>query len=435
GVVFPGVLYDPVTLSAGPMFWPAMAAAVVGATIPMYKIGRSFLQADSSRRRRLYGMLIGAGLLGYVGAWANAVLLSYGRPVPHGILMVLGGMLLLTQVVRVRQRDRDRRLFERSMLYAAIAAFLSAGFLFGVVTLLSESAEPLLTDYRLGALFLLFMAALAFEPLRQQLQSFLARHLATNSAAADELASELAEQEKRADQAERLAELGTFTSAIAHEVRNPLGVLQGCVRVLEREDVDPETIAEMNEQIERASDFLDELLAYGRPRSLELRDVSLADTVNLALSSATGALGEIAEQVDIERRGFEEAPTIEADQGQLTEVFVALLENALLELDVSEGNRLRITIARDDGDGVVQLEDDGRGIPDELTDSLFEPFVTGRKRDGAQTGTGLGLAIARRIVERHHGTIETTDSTLGGAGFLVQLPVDQTLLGAATAVN
>lgn len=436
GVFVPGILYDPVTLSAGPFFWPAMGMAVVAAGIPLWKIGRAYLDAESDRRRRLYAMLICAGVLCYLGAWLNAVLLSYyGRPAPYGLFGVLAGMLLLTRVVRARQRDRDRRIFERSMLYAAIAAFLSSGFLFGVVTLLSENAEPLLNDYRLGALFLLFMAALAFEPLRQQVQSFLARYLARDSAAADELVDELAEQEKRADQNERLAELGTFTSAIAHEVRNPLGVLRGCVQVLKREDVDPEMVDEMNEQIERASDFLDELLAYGRPRALELRQVQLADTIDLAISSATGALREAADEVDIERRGFDNAPELEADQGQLNEVFVALLENALLELDDADGHRLRITVDAEGDVAVVHLEDDGPGIPDELRDSLFEPFITGRKRDGAKTGTGLGLAIARRIVERHHGSIDAGTSQLGGARFTIRLPVEQEVLGAATAPN
>lgn len=435
GVLVPGILYDPVTLSAGPLFWPGMGLAVVAATVPVWKIGRAFTRADSGRRRRLLALLLGAGALAYVGAWTNAVLLAYEDPRPYGILMVVGAMLMLARVVRSRQRDRDRRLMERSLSYAAVAAFLSAGFLFGLATLASEAAEALVADYWFGALFLLFMAALAFQPLRQQLQSLLARYLARDSAPADEIAGELAEQERRADHAERLAEVGTFTSAIAHEVRNPLGVIRGCIRVLERRDVDPETVGEMKEQIERASEFLDELLAYGRDRPLELREVDLSDTVDLAISSAKGALPDVAEGIEFERRGFDETHEIEADQGQLTEVFVALVENALLELDGGDGGRIRISVETGDDGAVVEVADDGSGVPDELRDSLFEPFVSGRERDGAKTGTGLGLAIARRVVERHDGSIDVATSDLGGAAFVVRLPARQEVMGAAAAAT
>ena len=80
------------------------------------------------------------------------------------------------------------RLLERSLLYSALAAVLSAGFLFGVLTLMAGTGQPFLTEYRLGALFLLVLAALAFEPVRQQLQEWLGRRLLKGRAAASELA-------------------------------------------------------------------------------------------------------------------------------------------------------------------------------------------------------------------------------------------------------
>jgi signal transduction histidine kinase len=432
GAVFPGLLYDPATLTAGPYFWESMGLAFVAATIPMFQVGRAYTKSESETKRTDYRLLLGAGVLGYVGAWTNALVLSQGNPLPYGILLVLGSNLMLAQVVRRQQKAGERRLLERSLTYAAVAAFVSAGFLFGILTLLSDAAEPLLTEYRLGALFLLFMAFLAFEPVRQHLQELVSRWLARDQAPASEIAEELAAQERRADQAARLAELGTFTSAIAHEVRNPLGVLSACVRVLEHDDVDPETLEEMRAQIERAGDFLDELLAYGRPRELELRDVDIDDILELAGSSAMQALSDIAADVDIEFVYPDDIPALEADQGQLVEVFVVLFENAILALDTAEGSRVCAEVVDRETNVDVVVEDDGPGVAEELRETLFEPFVTGRKRDGARTGTGLGLAIARRMVERHDGTITVGDSEeLGGAMFVVTLPKQQRIMGPA----
>jgi signal transduction histidine kinase len=435
GALVPGLLYDPVDLSAGPFFWESMALAMIAASVPMATLVRGWRREDDPQRRRQMLGLLGAGFLGYSGAWFNAYMLSHGQVVPYGLFAVLGSLLVLTGVVQARQRARDRRLMERSLLYAAMTAFISAGFLFGVLTLMSESAEPLVTEYRFGALFLLAMAALAFEPIRQHLQGAMGRVLARDQADATQLADELAEQERRADQAERLAELGTFTSAIAHEVRNPLGVLSAYVRMLSAEGVDRDTIDEMREQIERASEFLDELLAYGRPRELELRMVEVGDVVELAFSSARQALAEIG-QAEFDVELSDKISVIEADQAQLNQVFVILFENALLALDGTDGARIRVRGSLQAGTLELHIEDNGPGLPEELAGRLFEPFVTGRKREGKRTGTGLGLAIARRIVERHGGAIEAGRSQdLGGAMFTIALPRHQHVLAAATATE
>ena len=246
GVLFPGLLYDPVSLRQGPLFWPALSLAALSGTLPLALLLHAHHRTQTApEERALLVRLMAGGGIGLVGAWINAILLAHGLALPYGMYVVLGSLLLLPNVIRAHESPRDRRLLDRSLLYAAIAALLSAGFLFGVMSLMSQSAEPLVRQYRLGAMFLLFMAALAFEPLRQQLQEALGRRLLPGRAGAAELAAELATQEARADQAQRLAELGAFASAVAHEVRNPLGVLSAHLRVLARRGVDADTIESM----------------------------------------------------------------------------------------------------------------------------------------------------------------------------------------------
>jgi signal transduction histidine kinase len=366
----------------------------------------------------------------------NALLLSSGRALPFGMLAVLASQLVLANVIRAHQPPRDRRLMERSLLYSALAALLSAGFLFGVMSLMTSSAEPLLTQYRAGAVFLLFMAALAFEPLRQQVQESIGRRLLRGRAGAGELAAALAEKEEHADQAGRLAELGQFTSAVAHEVRNPLGVLSAHLRTLERRGVDAEAVQAMREQIERAGHFVEELLRYGRPRPLELRMVDLDATVDLALSTARQGLGDAAPpDVEVARERAGEGALLEADQAQLSQVLVICLENALLALGGrSPPRRLKIASFIERDQARLTIEDSGPGIAAELAGRLFQPFVTGRGRDGPHPGTGLGLAIARGIVERHGGRISAGKSeALGGARFEITMPRIQSVLAAASA--
>lgn len=426
GVVFPGLLYDPISLAAGPMFWPSMILAMGASLVPMgylaWQFGKEKRGSEMSRR---IGGLLATGLVGYSGAWTNALLLSHGHLLPYGLFLVLASLLLLALVVQSMQSRTEKKLFERSLVYSALTAFLSAGFLFGALFFLADTTEPVLRDYGLSALFLFAMAALGLEPVRQWTQEYLGRRFAGTRLQAGEMAEALAVQEARADQAERLAMLGTFTSAIAHEVRNPLGVLAAYLKILKSEGVEEETLQDMQAEIDRASHFLDDLLRFGRPRPLELQEVPLEDTIALAISSVRGARSEVLtpglEIVDVSP----EPLFVEADQAQLTQLLIILIDNALLALvgrDGPEGRRIEICASRSGGWFELVVDDNGPGIDSALRDRLFEPFVTGRKREGPGQGTGLGLAIASSIANRHGALLTAEESPLGGARFWLRKP-------------
>ncbi len=427
GAVWPGALYAPRDLSHGPLFWPAMALAIAAATVPLLKLRAAIRTAPAERRQAVRGLIL-SGVLCYAGGMGNALLLAHGIAVPVGVHLVLASLLVLAHVIRAHEPAGERRLLERSLLYAALAALLSAGFLFGALALGATAAEPLFLPNGLSTFFLLLTAALAFEPLRQVLQEKLGKRLARGAAGAADLARALEGAEARADQAGRLAELGTFASAVAHEVRNPLGVLAANLKLLEKQGADEATVAAMRHEIDRASRFVDELLRYGRPRPLELRMVDLDATIELALSTARQGLGDAAPEARIEKDVPAGTGLVEADQGQLLQLLVILVENALLA--VPAGGVVRVSARLAGGEAELAVEDAGPGIPAELLPRLFQPFVTGRRRDG-RAGTGLGLAIARGIATRHGGSIEAGCSALGGARFVVRVPVVQPILAAA----
>ena len=420
GIVQPGLLYGPRAMVRGPLFWPAMALAVVAATVPLTALAHAYRKTPSADRAPLR-LLFFAGVLSYGGGMSNAVLLSGGNPSPLPMLGMLGSLFLTANVIRHLETPDERRVLERSLLYAAVAAFLSAGFLFGVMELVAMSNPGSLGQYRLGAFFLLCMAALAFEPLRQHLQESLTGRVVRNRAPAVALSKALTEQQARADHAESLAELGALASAVAHEVRNPLGVMTALVRQLERDGANPDTLVSLQEQIDRASHFVNDLLAYGRARPLEHRRVDTRAIAELAVSSARQGFGRPTEHVRVELAASGNTMA-EADQHQLLQAVIALIDNALLAVLDLEKPRIRVTVTGRDDAVEVTVEDSGDGIPEALTETLFDPFVTSRPRVGPRPGTGLGLSIVRRIVERHQGTITVGRSPLQGARFVISLP-------------
>lgn len=417
--IWPGLLYDPVAMARGPLFAYGMIATAITIGLGVVQLWR--MGAPLHRR------LAWVGLLNCLGAWVNATLLAHGHPSPWGLYLMLVSLVLLAGVITGTQDPATRRLQERSFLYLGLTALLSGGFLFSVLHLL-RLPGPESAGLGIGALFVGVMAALAVEPLRQAIQGWLMRRLSPDRAAAPALAEALTEAEARADHAERLAELGTLASAVAHEVRNPLGVLKANLRFVEKGVHDAETVAEMKAQIDRAERFVGDLLAYGRPRPLELRTVELRPLVDLAWSTARQGLGEDAPPVILANR-VEEAAALEVDQAQLAQALVILFENATWALEDTADATVTVALDSAGDPRIIRVFDNGPGVDPALGASIFAPFVTGRKRDGRRAGTGLGLPIARRILTRHGGDLRLAEGP-GGACFELTLPRHQPILGA-----
>jgi signal transduction histidine kinase len=283
--------------------------------------------------------------------------------------------------------------------------------------------------YDLGAWLLLATSAVAFEPLRRHVSDLVGARL-LGRPRPTELVEALEKQEQRADHATRLAEIGSLTSAVAHEVRGPLGVISAQLRLLEKSGADEAIIDDIRAQVRRTERFVDDMLRYGRPRPLELRSTDLSALAELAVSTARSSLGDGAPNCRVDTEGLPEGLIVEVDHAQLLQVLVILVDNALLARAEREHCELRLRGRAAEAHIELELDDDGPGIPEEIFERVFEPFVTGRKRKSPRPGTGLGLAIARNIVERHGGTITAGRSELGGARFTLTLPRQAGIMGA-----
>jgi len=250
-----------------------------------------------------------------------------------------------------------------------------------------------------------------------------------------ELAETLTETNRKLEQAqeearrsERLAALGQMSAGLAHEIRNPLGVIKGSAEMLHQKLGESNALASelagyISTETNRLSALVTRFLDFARPLHAELAPQEITAVLDRALHDVS--LTEKDESVRVERHYEANLPLVPLDESLCEQAFVNLIQNAYDAMGNKEGT-LRVTAARVNGanrDGVeVGIEDTGPGIPADLREQIFNPFVTTKK-----TGVGLGLSIVSRIIDGHHGTIrvESGGDDQRGARFVVFFPASE----------
>jgi len=236
----------------------------------------------------------------------------------------------------------------------------------------------------------------------------------------------LGEHSARIAHASRVNALGEMASGIAHELTQPMtGILsqsQAGVRLMGRQPLDTEVITQILSanvaQSRRAADILARLRDWtrGSPPAVGTQDLNaLIDNVCLLLAADARRHG-----VTIDFRKDASTPLVVGDTVEIEQVVFNLMRNALEALQLQEGRARRIAVATqaDEREVVLSIEDNGPGVPPEMVDRLFEPFVTIKTE-----GTGLGLALCQRIVGRLGGRLELANGERVGAHARVVLPL------------
>jgi two-component system sensor histidine kinase HydH len=220
---------------------------------------------------------------------------------------------------------------------------------------------------------------------------------------------ELEEAQGRLVQQEKLAAVGRLAAGVAHEVRNPLGVIRASASMVqesfEEEDDRHRACRFICEEIDRLNSLITALLTFSRPAEPNWSQVSIDKVVERALYLAGEALRAPGVRVECETDGS--VPPVRADPDLLAQVILDLLLNAA---DAVAGDGHILVRVRNTDDALhIDVADDGPGVAAADAAQVFEPFFTTRAR-----GTGLGLAMARRIAETHAGTLALVPG--GGAG-------------------
>lgn len=261
-----------------------------------------------------------------------------------------------------------------------------------------------------------------------------------------ELAETLAETNRRLEQAqaearrsERLAALGQLSAGLAHEIRNPLGVIKGSAEMLSQKLKDSSPLAielagYISSETNRLSSLVTRFLDFARPLHADLAAQDITTILDRALHDvATLWRGQ---PMRIDKDYAADLPLVAVDEGLCEQAFVNIVQNAFDAMSATGGVlRVRVSTANANGsDGVeVRIEDTGPGVPLELREQIFNPFVTTKK-----TGVGLGLSIVSKIMDGHHGSIRVEDASGGqgtGARFVLFFPTAAEGVGAKKSAH
>lgn len=223
--------------------------------------------------------------------------------------------------------------------------------------------------------------------------------------------------EERIRRMDKLGVLGELAVGVAHEIRNPLTIIKMLFHGLQVSNAeDREDITIIRDEIERMNGMVTRFLDYARPSQPVQEDVDinhiLGDTLRLVEHRIRG------QQVQVQR-SLAPLPPLQADPEKIQQVFLNLFLNALDAMPT--GGTLQILTWPKESTWIqIQIRDSGSGIPPDIRDSLFLPFVS--RKEG---GLGLGLSIVQRIIEEHRGTIRVESEKRLGSTFIIDLPANR----------
>ena len=241
------------------------------------------------------------------------------------------------------------------------------------------------------------------------------------------ITQDLTERRSLRDLEAATGRLNEFLAVLAHELRNPLAPIRSAVRVMASRPNDAATLRAMRSTIDRQSahlerivnDMLDIARMTRGKLQIEQRPVDLESVVHAAVESCRPLIDERGHELQLDLPGG--LSIVSGDGHRLTQLLTNILNNAA-RYTPQHGN-LRLSLARDHGQAVIAVQDDGRGIDPAQFDRIFEMFVQGRTQRIGE-GLGIGLALARTIAELHGGSLVADSAGFGhGSTFTLRLPL------------
>ncbi|PXF57713.1 MAG: hypothetical protein C4B58_08970 [Deltaproteobacteria bacterium] len=240
-------------------------------------------------------------------------------------------------------------------------------------------------------------------------------------------------------QNEKMAAIGRLTSGIAHQIRNPLGIILMGVEYLdntlsEKDEQCSGSIKIIKQAVGRANKIIVDILQFSRKTELKFEPIDICKLLDDTISLVEHSIN--LKNIKIRRNYPKETVKCKVDKNMFQQVVINLLNNAVDAMQ--DGGEIKINIfyksasnignrigRREDdyfkmGDKIVviEIEDTGEGIPEDLLPNIFEPFYTTKE---AKKGTGLGLSIAHLIIDRHRGSIDVESEANKGTKFIINL--------------
>lgn len=234
---------------------------------------------------------------------------------------------------------------------------------------------------------------------------------------------------KQMERMERLATLGEVSAGIAHEIRNPMAGIKTSAQVLEESfspnDFRAQLVSRIVKEIDRSNELLKKFFKFAKPSrpQQEFVDIEkIIEGVHLLLVSRMKK-----KKIQFKSEYSKDLPKAFVDESQIEQVIVNLILNAMDSIESSGEIKVSTSLTKLESDSeksqanemvLIQFQDSGKGIEDEILEKIFNPFFT-TKSDGI----GMGLAISSRLVEENGGRLEVTSEVKKGANFLLYLPI------------
>jgi len=231
---------------------------------------------------------------------------------------------------------------------------------------------------------------------------------------------ELEKTYKELAKKERMAEIGNFSMMIAHELKNPLGIIKGSVDIISKEGVKPKvkkTMVEyIQDEVKRLNRLVNDFLSFARPNPAHKSLVDINQVITKMVNLTP--FPEVKEKdVSLKIQLSEELPEINVDEHQIYQTLLNLFNNAIQA--TPKGGEIIFKTEKSASGLLITVMDNGIGIPDEEKEKVFEPFFTKKEK-----GTGLGLAVVKKIIGNHQGEIKIIDREGGGTVFSIGLPMN-----------
>jgi signal transduction histidine kinase len=212
---------------------------------------------------------------------------------------------------------------------------------------------------------------------------------------------------------EHLVRLGEMAASVAHELRNPLGIIKGANSLIQKKygSEEDEVFTYIPSELERLNKLIEDYLLFARSRDINIQEVNLRELLK-KLQIGFSDFQNVHIQIDIP----ETDPILNTDGDALAQIFLNILKNSIQACQMKG----EITISSKYGQKKkieIQIKDNGPGIPEEIRDRIFDPFFTTREE-----GSGLGLAISKRLVDQLGGDIYVQSSSDQGTTITILLP-------------
>lgn len=254
--------------------------------------------------------------------------------------------------------------------------------------------------------------------------------------------SEMKRMEEEIRHLDRLAVLGRFTSAVAHEIRNPLTGIAAGIQYLNRDEhlsIDQrENISFILNEVERLNRIITDLFKVAKPQRLQYQKVDIPSLVNRGFQSVSDIFED--KRIDFDIDFDDNLPIIEVDPDQIVQVMINLIKNSAeavgeggkvwIRSKIYEGGDVEVVREKDKDLVCIEIFDNGWGIDPKDQEKIFEPFFSRKKG-----GTGLGLFVTHSIIQQHQGRITVLSQPGDGTTFRVYLPINRPKKGGVVEAS